>query len=223
MGNLWPKPKFYLAKSAFKRLPPDIPAPRLQATSGTDGRFQFAVPHSDLDEGSAERSPSRIMVVAEGHGCDWVSVVAPTSEELTFHLVKDVPIHGRILDPDGRPVAGAKLTVISISAPQDLGTPPRVVPHPRRPCVPQDLGWAAGRPANGVDHGPRRLLPPGRRWPGAHRRIPRRSTGHRLGAYLHVMTRAGETVSGGTTRRGGGSSMVLLPTSWPLPHGQSVA
>src|SRR5262249_29707754 len=42
---------------------------------------------------------------------------------LTLRLVQDVPIRGRILDPDGRPVAGARLTVEYLGGPRgdDLG------------------------------------------------------------------------------------------------------
>jgi RNA polymerase sigma factor (sigma-70 family) len=87
-----------------------------KATTCTDGRFRFAVARTEL-----EKSP-QVMAMAEGHGCDWAAV-DPAREDLTLRLVKDVPIRGRILDPDGKPVAGAKLTVTGISVPEgdDLG------------------------------------------------------------------------------------------------------
>jgi RNA polymerase sigma factor (sigma-70 family) len=111
--------KLYLAKSGEKR-----PAPSEQATSGPDGRFRFAIAKSELDNGVAEtmQSPCQVMAVAEGHGCDWAKV-GSAAEELTLRLVKDLPIHGRILDTDGKPVVGARLTVWSMSAPKgdDLG------------------------------------------------------------------------------------------------------
>jgi protocatechuate 3,4-dioxygenase beta subunit len=91
------------------------PARSEQARSGPDGRFRFAAPRSE--------GPSvQVMAVAEGHGCDWVPV-GGAGEELTLRLVKDVPVRGRILDPDGTPVAGARLTVTAVSAPknEDLG------------------------------------------------------------------------------------------------------
>src|SRR5205085_1112585 len=84
----------------------------------------FAVSKLEIDNGISEtmQSPCQVMAVAEGHGCDW-AMVGSTGEELTLRLVKDVPIHGRVLDPDGKPVAGAKLTVWSMSAAKgdDLG------------------------------------------------------------------------------------------------------
>jgi RNA polymerase sigma factor (sigma-70 family) len=104
--------KLYLARSI-----PDGPAPSEQATSGPDGRFRFAIPRSAL-----EKSPPQVMTVARGYGCDWVPV-GPAKAELTLRLVKDVPVRGRVLDPDGKPVAGAKVRVTGVSAPRgdDLG------------------------------------------------------------------------------------------------------
>src|SRR5262245_22959990 len=52
------------------------------------------------------------MAVARGYGCDWAKVDADgKAGELTLRLVKDVPINGRVLDQDGKPVAGAKVRV----------------------------------------------------------------------------------------------------------------
>jgi RNA polymerase sigma factor (sigma-70 family) len=88
-------------------------APSEPVTSGPDGRFRIAVPRSALDKGSADKSPSQIVAVSAGHGCDWVAV-GSAKDELTLRLVKDVPIRGRILDPDGKPVAGARINVTSV-------------------------------------------------------------------------------------------------------------
>jgi RNA polymerase sigma factor (sigma-70 family) len=103
--------KLYLTRSAPER-----------ATSGPDGRFRFAVSRSEREKGVAGDSPLQVMAAAEGHGCDWVNI-DPAAEELTLRLVRDVPIRGRVLDPDGKPVAGARLTVRSLCAVQgdDLG------------------------------------------------------------------------------------------------------
>jgi RNA polymerase sigma factor (sigma-70 family) len=98
------------------------PKPSYAAASGADGRFRFTVPRSELDEGSGERSPSQVMAVADGYGCDW-SQLGPEDKEITLRLVKDMPVRGRILDPEGKPVAGAKLSVWGVAAPKgdDLG------------------------------------------------------------------------------------------------------
>jgi RNA polymerase sigma factor (sigma-70 family) len=109
--------KLYLAKSLT-----DGPAPSERATSGPDGRFQLTVPRSELNPGDAQKSLFQVMAVVERLGCDWMAV-GPAEKELTLRLVRDEPIRGRILDPDGRPLAGARLTVRFVCAAkgEDLG------------------------------------------------------------------------------------------------------
>jgi RNA polymerase sigma factor (sigma-70 family) len=109
--------KLYLGHAGPKKITYTV-----RATSGDDGRFAFTLSKSEKDTTPADSPRYQVMAVALGHGCDWVTVAAP-KEELTLRLVKDVPIRGRILDPDGRPVAGARLRVTSLSAPrgEDLG------------------------------------------------------------------------------------------------------
>jgi RNA polymerase sigma factor (sigma-70 family) len=97
----------------------------VRATSGADGRFEFRCARSELantvsdDRGSASGPRGGVMAAAKGYGCDWATVGEGGKEgELTLRLVQDVPIRGRILDPDGKPVAGARLTVEWVSAPR---------------------------------------------------------------------------------------------------------
>jgi RNA polymerase sigma factor (sigma-70 family) len=101
--------KLYLATFARKG-----PVYSEQARSGPDGRFKFSISKSELDTAGADHPAPQVMAVAEGHGCDWAKV--GRGAELTLRLVKDVPINGRILDADGKPVAGAKLKVMGVSA-----------------------------------------------------------------------------------------------------------
>jgi RNA polymerase sigma factor (sigma-70 family) len=101
------------------------PAPKtfpVRATSGADGRFAFTAARPKVDDTDGETLQPQIMAVARGHGCDWAKI-GSAKEELTLRLVKDVPVRGRILDPDGRPLAGARLRVTYLSAPKgdDLG------------------------------------------------------------------------------------------------------
>jgi RNA polymerase sigma factor (sigma-70 family) len=105
--------RLYLGSSS-----PKAPTKSARATSGDDGRFQFSLSRSELVKASSGNSPSQVMAVASDHGCDWAVLAADgKAAELTLRLVKDVPIRGRILDPDGRPVAGAKVRVTGVSAP----------------------------------------------------------------------------------------------------------
>jgi RNA polymerase sigma factor (sigma-70 family) len=100
--------KLYLPTFALKG-----PAYSERAMSGPEGRFHFTIAKSELDRTSADRPAPHVMAVAAGHGCDWAKV--EVAGELALRLVKDVPINGRILDADGKPVAGAKLTVMGVS------------------------------------------------------------------------------------------------------------
>jgi RNA polymerase sigma factor (sigma-70 family) len=102
--------KLYLAKPT-----PDGPDASRQATSGPDGRFRFAVARSELDQGRAEKSSPQVMAVAEGLGCDWAAA-GSGDQDLRLHLVKDVPISGRVLDLEGKPGAGAKVRVLGVAA-----------------------------------------------------------------------------------------------------------
>src|SRR5262249_31050401 len=55
----------------------------------------------------------QVAAVAEGYGFDWAKLDrANPGGELTLRLVPDQPVHGRILDLDGKPVAGAKVSLV---------------------------------------------------------------------------------------------------------------
>jgi protocatechuate 3,4-dioxygenase beta subunit len=106
------------AKLYLGQLTPDGLTVSPQATSGPEGRFRFAVSRSALQKDMANQSACQVMAVAEGHGCDWVEM-SLAGDEMTLRLVHDVPLGARILDSDGRPVAGAKVTIMGISATKD--------------------------------------------------------------------------------------------------------
>jgi hypothetical protein len=56
-----------------------------------------------------------IAAVAPGFGPDWIALREANSGELILRLVKDdVPIKGRVLDLEGRPVAGVTVRVIRV-------------------------------------------------------------------------------------------------------------
>jgi protocatechuate 3,4-dioxygenase beta subunit len=88
--------------------PADAPA---RATAGPDGRFTLTLT-------AADRSvPGRVVARSKGLAPDWGDVPA-AGGELTLRLVRDdVPVEGRILDLEGKPVAGATVRVERVSRP----------------------------------------------------------------------------------------------------------
>ena len=93
-------------------------SPRVQATSGPDGRFRFAIakfwlkqaPHDDIE----------LYAFADGFGPGWAW--ANKDEELsdlTVRLVEDIPVKGRIVDLQGRGVPDVTVKLGSIIAGPD--------------------------------------------------------------------------------------------------------
>jgi RNA polymerase sigma factor (sigma-70 family) len=109
--------KLYLAKPATLIRNENKPALSHRATSGSDGRFRFAVPKRELDYNAQEKSQPQIMTSADGYGCDWTAI-EPAQKEITLRLVKDATIHMRILDAGGKSASGVKVTVKKIWTPK---------------------------------------------------------------------------------------------------------
>src|SRR5262249_12110725 len=86
------------------------------AETGGDGRFRARVPRADLGK------RARLIAQAKGLGADWVELPPPPAGGVTFRLLADVPIQGRVRNLEGRPVAGAtvKVTGVEKSATGDL-------------------------------------------------------------------------------------------------------
>jgi RNA polymerase sigma factor (sigma-70 family) len=79
-----------------------------RATTGADGRFRFTVPKDD----DATRQ-TRVVATAKGLAPDW-AVIARTgpASDVTLRLtMDDVPIDGRVVDLEGRPLAGVTVEV----------------------------------------------------------------------------------------------------------------
>src|SRR5205814_109583 len=95
------------------------PYPR-RATTGADGRFHFRFAPSELDPRVLDDARPAVMAVAAGYGPQWADIDPSAVGELNLQLVDDFPVGGRVLDPQRRPVPGAKLVVQAIySAPAD--------------------------------------------------------------------------------------------------------
>jgi hypothetical protein len=92
--------------------------PPIRARSDAEGRFRFEVPKSDYDTSMEDHPWSYGTILAHAPGLA-VGLASPRtgSRELTVRLARDdVPISGRIIDLQGRPVAGATVTVLSVRA-----------------------------------------------------------------------------------------------------------
>ena len=92
-----------------------------EAATDADGRFRISMP--DVAEVTIGRiDPIKhdwtIVASAEGLAPDWRPIErAEASDEIELRLVPDtVPLRGRILDLEGKPVAGARVRVRSITA-----------------------------------------------------------------------------------------------------------
>ena len=89
----------------------------LRATAGANGRFSFSIPLADFDDRIYGRH-ARVAATAEGFGIGLTdSEIPDAGRDLTLRLVEDVPIEGRVVDLEGRPVAGATVTVAHLWSP----------------------------------------------------------------------------------------------------------
>jgi RNA polymerase sigma factor (sigma-70 family) len=94
--------------------------PRPDATSDADGRFRFAMPDPGFDtlQAQATWAHPTVAALAPGFGPAWVSfTTAGGAGDLTLELVKDnVPIEGRVVDLQGRPIPGVTIRPVGVYA-----------------------------------------------------------------------------------------------------------
>jgi protocatechuate 3,4-dioxygenase beta subunit len=110
--------KLYLLDNTAGQVPPPV-----RAASAADGRFRFTVPRAEVNLFHGMEDPwshVTVLAVAQGYGPAWGSAgKPPAAGELTLQLVPDdVPIQGRVLDLQGKPVAGVRVRVRGLSRPK---------------------------------------------------------------------------------------------------------
>jgi RNA polymerase sigma factor (sigma-70 family) len=93
--------------------PEDI-ALTVRATTDAEGRFRFELPRKEVQ-------PSwDIPLIAHADGLSVGGAELPKSgpaTDLTLRLVRDQPIQGRVLDTQGKPVAGVRAQVVGVLIP----------------------------------------------------------------------------------------------------------
>src|SRR5207249_1752602 len=62
--------------------------------------------------------PAALIAAADGFGIDWIDLPQEGAPgELTFHLVKDVPIRGRLVSTEGKPLPSVAVHVMGVMVP----------------------------------------------------------------------------------------------------------
>jgi RNA polymerase sigma factor (sigma-70 family) len=97
--------KVYVSTYTWK----DRTDPTVRATTDANGRFRLPARKKEVDRNEA------VVAVAEGFGPAWFELgKVKLDAEQVLRLVKDEPITGRVLDLEGRPVAGVAVRVVSV-------------------------------------------------------------------------------------------------------------
>jgi RNA polymerase sigma factor (sigma-70 family) len=94
----------------------------VRATSDADGRFAFTLTPNDvpLSADAAQRDPLKaghVIVKADGHTFAWRFAGKGTSD-LVFQVARDdTPLEGHIVDLQGKALAGLRISVLGMAAP----------------------------------------------------------------------------------------------------------
>jgi hypothetical protein len=108
--------RLYLGKASPRQAGP----PEVRATTDPDGRFRFTIDRLELAATRSDfREPGPLLAAfAEGHGPAWTdNLKIGEPDGLVLKLAADdVPVAGRVLDLEGRPVPNATVRVIQIDA-----------------------------------------------------------------------------------------------------------
>lgn len=101
------------AKLVFVYPLADAAAAKVWATSSPDGGFHFTVAKSlEAVNPWSVWDSAFVVAAADGYGFAWAQVRPESAGNLTLHLVKDdLPIQGRILDLQGKPIQGVTVRI----------------------------------------------------------------------------------------------------------------
>lgn len=94
------------------------PLPQKRGITDAEGRFRLRLPRFAARRNRSDgRSQWNVSLVAraDGFGLAWAEVPSQGKPpELTLRLVKDQPIEGRVLNTEGKPLAGVRLGVVEL-------------------------------------------------------------------------------------------------------------
>ncbi len=160
-GNPVAGARIYLVADPAKA---DGPGP-VRTRSGADGRFAFDAPDLTFTarDGLAARRPGFLIAAADGLAPDglatwgrseWPTYFSPRQvadpvkgDEPVLRLDRDdVPIRGRLLDSQGRPVAGARVRLSALMVPPDRNLIAYLKKRLANPNVYQSLDRLIDRP-----------------------------------------------------------------------------
>jgi len=100
--------------------------PRFGAVTDAAGHFRFTFSPSEIDDGPMNMWEGRwksaqVVAAAKGYGPGWVLAEDIRKGELTIRLAEDnVPIKRRIVDLQGRPVAGCRVRIVHLDRGDDF-------------------------------------------------------------------------------------------------------
>jgi RNA polymerase sigma factor (sigma-70 family) len=101
--------KLFLCTQAGKS-----PAP--QPATDSDGRFRFTLP------ATAVYNRDSVLATADGMGLDWARLRGDKpGESLTLRLPAELPIRGKVVDLEGKPVGGAVVRIVELTT-SEAGT-----------------------------------------------------------------------------------------------------
>jgi RNA polymerase sigma factor (sigma-70 family) len=82
-----------------------------------DGRFTLRLPRTD----GRRDGPAVLLAAADAFGLDWVELPSGgAAKDVTLRLVKDVPVSGRIVSTEGKPIPGVTVNVATVIVPAKL-------------------------------------------------------------------------------------------------------
>jgi hypothetical protein len=180
--------------------------PTRRAVTGADGRFRFSFGPAEFTEPLGRLDPWRfaqVVAVADGFGPAWAVAERALHGDLTLPLVRDdVPLTGRILTLEGRPVAGARVRFRGM---QDWHAADRLTGYLKALAAgtapPEPAGFLSripGRPAEWTADADGRFRLTGF---GRDRTVTLAVTGDGIaGKTIGVMTRPGPVVVGKPTQ-----------------------